>query len=319
MFYGVTVDELLIGEKQKESSNNEKLNQYINENKGEQILKKLNTYFLVSISTVVISIVSMLILTTILRNLEKPIWFEKTAVIIINISFIVSIALYIYGNYEIKNNVSKLTDFSIVNIIKKKNRIFSDVMFVLMISEITIFGLLVLCPIIIKLAFWFLFIISYFFIRSYFIKNETLNYKNLNTQIQKIMLMCEILLVLFIFNFIAKNISFVPDDYLNINLLFSTDIVRKYVFRIASIIIMLISIIGLIIVKIKKKYILSYPLLILGILGNALIFCDVFITWNDNTMKELQISSLGNCLIVYYVILNIILLICKRISKKQND
>lgn len=316
MFYGVSVDELLNGERKSEIKNNVDYKKYNDERKKEKIQKKINSYFLTCLGMVVFTLVIMILLTTILQNLEKPIYIEDAAILIINLSILVSIGIYIYGNYDIKSNMDEITE-SLRKTVKKKNSIFSDVMALLVLLEISIFYSINTNGILPKLAIFILLLLSYYFLKSYFVENDSFNFKNLNKQIQKIMLVCEILIIILIFNFVAKNISFVPDDYLNINLLFSTEIVRKYVFRIISIIIILATYVGLILVRMKKKYIFSYPLLLLGISGNALIFCDVFITWNDNTMKSLEISQIGIFLILYYLSLNILLLTSYIISKKK--
>ena len=68
MFYGVSVDELLNGERKSEIKNNVDYKKYNDERKKEKVQKKINSYFLTCLGMVVFTLVIMILLTTILQK-----------------------------------------------------------------------------------------------------------------------------------------------------------------------------------------------------------------------------------------------------------
>ena len=130
-FYGITVDELLKGEKSNKEISQSSIRQS-NKNRVKLLLNKLlskqNIYFIVSLSICAFFFMLGLILGLLVNKVA--------GLIIILFGLIIGLIAYIYGNYEIKKVISDEDNMDLKEDLEKskgklkqKNILFSDIFF----------------------------------------------------------------------------------------------------------------------------------------------------------------------------------------------
>lgn len=122
-FYDVTVDEILTGVKKEENT----ISNYTKEINKEKNNKKLNTYFFVSLGIMLF----FLILGIIFYFTLTP----NVLIVVCPISIAIGIALYVFGYIDAKDKI----DDSDKAKVRKKNLLFSDIVFVYVIIYLILF------------------------------------------------------------------------------------------------------------------------------------------------------------------------------------
>ena len=324
-FYGVTVDELLKGERITRST--EEINEEnikasygkINSGKilSKNILSKQNICFIISSSIILFFLILGLIILLLINKLAGK--------IIMPVGYIIGLLVYIYGIYELKkcykdNEMQNYLDDFNYNF-KKKNLLFADFFFVITFFYFVIINILQFYLILLIIIF------SYLIIRKEF-KKDKFDEKTLNKKISLISLICSAICVLTIFisAYNSKSSSIVSgslmqyatttNNYFNIFNLFSNYISKFYILRIISIIIFVLYAILLIKSYKKEKYLMQIICLIVGIIGNFVIFLDLII-FKRSTINNLIIlpSFIGVFALLISVFANIYLIKCE---KKNN-
>ena len=160
---------------------------------------------------------------------------------------------------------------------------------------------------------------SYFVIRNYFVKNIQTNHKALNKRLSLLMLISGLISIFTIFcinyNFINDNIKYNSIELI-LNFLFSFNDGSKYEFRIVSIILFIIFIIGMIFLFIKNKDKLSIACMGVGVLANIMIYIDfVNFNWSKITDKKIEVTTGGLIFLVIYIIIYILLIVRSKTKK----
>lgn len=298
-FYGVTVDELLSGERKA----NIQIDIKNNTKKEININKTMNIYLFSSLGALLFLSLLGLILTSVLLN-------ERLVFLFTFIGFLTSLGIYLFGYFDnkniIKNNKSIIT----------KNLIFSDIYFVCLI--IYIYPILELEYRLMNykttlLIIYLIFV--YFWIRKIFIYNEK-DIVLIKKKMNLVLMITQIFFVLTIFGFKIKY-SYGGMNQLDPNIIFSLyfeKLIPDYTFRIIGGIFMALSITGIIFSYIKNKKILSIISFVCGIISSIIIYMDLYLfNWSKIIEKQLIISPIG----ILFIIIYLLLYISKKIKMKN--
>ena len=137
-FYDITVDELLKGERYNDSLKDSTIRKKDNVKiklLANKLLSKQNIYFIISLSISLFFITLGLIIGLLVSSIA--------GFIIVPFGLVICLALYIYGNYEIKRVIDDEENSELVIDLqksrlelKKKNILFIDIFYVLILSYV---------------------------------------------------------------------------------------------------------------------------------------------------------------------------------------
>lgn len=278
--YDVTVDEILKG--QRNSKNLKEETEKSNDNKVNNILtnkitSKFNIYFYVAIGILSAFLVTEVILGLLVNSI--------VAIVLMALGFIISINLIIFGNIDIKMHYSSVEEPNEVNnayihslkFIRVKNLLFYDIVFIAFELNLIYLGFLfnivdsgLICSLISLFAIT---ISAYLIIRIFLIKNAIKeNKEGFRKRLGIIASIFSIIaiIIFIVINFGEKSPSIHGsiESYSQFDLwlllMFYNNKEMKYLWRIISALIFILAIAGILFGALKKKYLLSSILTVIG-------------------------------------------------------
>lgn len=278
--YDVTVDEILKGQRnsknlkeETEKSNDKKVNNILT----NKITSKFNIYFYV-----VIGILSAFLVTEVILGLLVN---SIVAIVLMALGFIISINLIIFGNIDIKMHYSSVEEPNEVNnayihslkFIRVKNLLFYDIVFIAFELNLIYLGFLfnivdsgLICSLISLFAIT---ISAYLIIRIFLIKNTIKeNKEGFRKRLGIIASIFSIIaiIIFIVINFGEKSPSIHGsiESYSQFDLwlllMFYNNKAMKYLWRIISALIFILAIVEILFGALKKKYLLSSILTVIG-------------------------------------------------------
>lgn len=278
--YDVTVDEILKGQRnsknlkeETEKSNDKKVNNIL----INKITSKFNIYFYVAIGILSSFLVTEVILGLLVNSI--------VAIVLMALGFIISINLIIFGNIDIKMHYSSVEEPNEVNnayihslkFIRVKNLLFFDIVFIAFELNLIYLGFLfnivdsgLICSLISLFAIT---ISAYLIIRIFLIKN--IIKENKEGFRKRLGIIASIFSIIAIIIFIVINFgekspsihgsieSYSQFD-LWLLLMFYNNKAMKYLWRIISALIFILAIVAILFGALKKKYLLSSILTVIG-------------------------------------------------------
>lgn len=280
LLYDVTVDEILKGQRnnkilkeETEKSNDKKVNNIL----INKITSKFNIYFYVAIGILSVFLVTEVILCFLVNSI--------VAIVLMALGFIISIALIIFGNIDIKMHYSSIEEPNEVNnayihslkFIRVKNLLFFDIVFIAFELNLIFLGFLfnmvdsgLICSLI---SLFVITISAYLIIRIFLIKNTIKeNKEGFRKRLGIIASIIAIisLIIFIVIGFKEKSASIYGsiESYSQFDLwlllMIYNNKAMKYLWRIISALIFIITITGILFGALKKKYLLSSILTIIG-------------------------------------------------------
>ena len=278
--YDVTVDEILKGQRnsknlkeETEKSNDKKVNNILT----NKITSKFNIYFYVAIGILSAFLVTEVILGLLVNSI--------VAIVLMALGFIISINLIIFGNIDIKMHYSSVEEPNEVNnayihslkFIRVKNLLFYDIVFIAFELNLIYLGFLfnivdsgLICSLISLFAIT---ISAYLIIRIFLIKNTIKeNKEGFRKRLGIIASIFSIIaiIIFIVINFgekspsIHSSIESYSQFDLWLLLMFYNNKAMKYLWRIISALIFILAIVGILFCALKKKYLLSSILTVIG-------------------------------------------------------
>lgn len=278
--YDVTVDEILKGQRnsknlkeETEKSNDKKVNNILT----NKITSKFNIYFYVAIGILSAFLVTEVILGLLVNSI--------VAIVLMALGFIISINLIIFGNIDIKMHYSSVEEPNEVNnayihslkFIRVKNLLFYDIVFIAfelnLIYLVFLFNIVdsgLICSLISLFAIT---ISAYLIIRIFLIKNTIKeNKEGFRKRLGIIASIFSIIaiIIFIVINFGEKSPSIHGsiESYSQFDLwlllMFYNNKAMKYLWRIISALIFILAIVGILFGALKKKYLLSSILTVIG-------------------------------------------------------
>lgn len=280
LLYDVTVDEILKGQRnsknlkeETEKSNDKKVNNILT----NKITSKFNIYFYVAIGILSAFLVTEVILGLLVNSI--------VAIVLMALGFIISINLIIFGNIDIKMHYSSVEEPNEVNnayihslkFIRVKNLLFFDIVFIAFELNLIYLGFLfnivdsgLICSLISLFAIT---ISAYLIIRIFLIKNTIKENKEgfrkrLGIIASIFSIMAIIIFIVINFGEKSPSIHGSIESYSQFDLwlllMFYNNKAMKYLWRIISALIFILAITGILFGALKKKYLLSSILTIIG-------------------------------------------------------
>lgn len=278
--YDVTVDEILKGQRnsknlkeETEKSNDKKVNNILT----NKITSKFNIYFYVAIGILSAFLVTEVILGLLVNSI--------VAIVLMALGFIISINLIIFGNIDIKMHYSSVEEPNEVNnayihslkFIRVKNLLFYDIVFIAFELNLIYLGFLfnivdsgLICSLISLFAIT---ISAYLIIRIFLIKNTIKeNKEGFRKRLGIIASIFSIIaiIIFIVINFGEKSPSIHGsiESYSQFDLwlllMFYNNKAMKYLWRIISALIFILAIVRILFGALKKKYLLSSILTVIG-------------------------------------------------------
>lgn len=278
--YDVTVDEILKGQRnsknlkeETEKSNDKKVNNILT----NKITSKFNIYFYVAIGILSAFLVTEVILGLLVNTI--------LAIVLMALGFIISINLIIFGNIDIKMHYSSVEEPNEVNnayihslkFIRVKNLLFYDIVFIAFELNLIYLGFLfnivdsgLICSLISLFAIT---ISAYLIIRIFLIKNTIKeNKEGFRKRLGIIASIFSIIaiIIFIVINFGEKSPSIHGsiESYSQFDLwlllMFYNNKAMKYLWRIISALIFILAIVEVLFGALKKKYLLSSILTVIG-------------------------------------------------------
>ena len=278
--YDVTVDEILKGQRnsknlkeETEKSNDKKVNNILT----NKITSKFNIYFYVAIGILSAFLVTEVILGLLVNSI--------VAIVLMALGFIISINLIIFGNIDIKMHYSSVEEPNEVNnayihslkFIRVKNLLFFDIVFIAfelnLIFLCFLFNIVdsgLICSLISLFAIT---ISAYLIIRIFLIKNTIKeNKEGFRKRLGIIASIFSIIaiIIFIVINFGEKSPSIHGsiESYSQFDLwlllMFYNNKAMKYLWRIISALIFILAIVEILFGALKKKYLLSSILTVIG-------------------------------------------------------
>lgn len=278
--YDVTVDEILKGQRnsknlkeETEKSNDKKVNNILT----NKITSKFNIYFYVAIGILSAFLVTEVILGLLVNSI--------VAIVLMALGFIISINLIIFGNIDIKMHYSSVEEPNEVNnayihslkFIRVKNLLFYDIVFIAFELNLIYLGFLfnivdsgLICSLISLFAIT---ISAYLIIRIFLIKNTIKeNKEGFRKRLGIIASIFSIIaiIIFIVINFGEKSPSIHGsiESYSQFDLwlllMFYNNKAMKYLWRIISALIFILAIVEILFGALKKKYLLSCILTVIG-------------------------------------------------------
>lgn len=278
--YDVIVDEILKGQRnsknlkeETEKSNDKKVNNILT----NKITSKFNIYFYVAIGILSAFLVTEVILGLLVNSI--------VAIVLMALGFIISINLIIFGNIDIKMHYSSVEEPNEVNnayihslkFIRVKNLLFYDIVFIAFELNLIYLGFLfnivdsgLICSLISLFAIT---ISAYLIIRIFLIKNTIKeNKEGFRKRLGIIASIFSIIaiIIFIVINFGEKSPSIHGsiESYSQFDLwlllMFYNNKAMKYLWRIISALIFILAIVGILFGVLKKKYLLSSILTVIG-------------------------------------------------------
>lgn len=278
--YDVTVDEILKGQRnsknlkeETEKSNDKKVNNILT----NKITSKFNIYFYVAIGILSAFLVTEVILGLLVNTI--------LAIVLMALGFIISINLIIFGNIDIKMHYSSVEEPNEVNnayihslkFIRVKNLLFYDIVFIAFELNLIYLGFLfnivdsgLICSLISLFAIT---ISAYLIIRIFLIKNTIKeNKEGFRKRLGIIASIFSIIaiIIFIVINFGEKSPSIHGsiESYSQFDLwlllMFYNNKAMKYLWRIISALIFILAIMEILFGALKKKYLLSSILTVIG-------------------------------------------------------
>ena len=278
--YDVTVDEILKGQRnsknlkeETEKSNDKKVNNILT----NKITSKFNIYFYVAIGILSAFLVTEVILGLLVNSI--------VAIVLMALGFIISINLIIFGNIDIKMHYSSVEEPNEVNnayihslkFIRVKNLLFYDIVFIAFELNLIHLGFLfnivdsgLICSLISLFAIT---ISAYLIIRIFLIKNTIKeNKEGFRKRLGIIASIFSIIaiIIFIVINFGEKSPSIHGsiESYSQFDLwlllMFYNNKAMKYLWRIISALIFILAIVEILFGALKKKYLLSSILTVIG-------------------------------------------------------
>lgn len=278
--YDVTVDEILKGQRnsknlkeETEKSNDKKVNNILT----NKITSKFNIYFYVAIGILSAFLVTEVILGFLVNSI--------VAIVLMALGFIISINLIIFGNIDIKMHYSSVEEPNEVNnayihslkFIRVKNLLFYDIVFIAFELNLIYLGFLfnivdsgLICSLISLFAIT---ISAYLIIRIFLIKNTIKeNKEGFRKRLGIIASIFSIIaiIIFIVINFGEKSPSIHGsiESYSQFDLwlllMFYNNKAMKYLWRIISALIFILAIVEILFGALKKKYLLSSILTVIG-------------------------------------------------------
>lgn len=278
--YDVTVDEILKGQRnsknlkeETEKSNDKKVNNILT----NKITSKFNIYFYVAIGILSAFLVTEVILGLLVNSI--------VAIVLMALGFIISINLIIFGNIDIKMHYSSVEEPNEVNnayihslkFIRVKNLLFFDIVFIAFELNLIYLGFLfnivdsgLICSLISLFAIT---ISAYLIIRIFLIKNTIKeNKEGFRKRLGIIASIFSIIaiIIFIVINFGEKSPSIHGsiESYSQFDLwlllMFYNNKAMKYLWRIISALIFILAIVAILFGALKKKYLLSSILTVIG-------------------------------------------------------
>lgn len=278
--YDVTVDEILKGQRnsknlkeETEKSNDKKVNNILT----NKITSKFNIYFYVAIGILSAFLVTEVILGLLVNSI--------VAIVLMALCFIISINLIIFGNIDIKMHYSSVEEPNEVNnayihflkFIRVKNLLFYDIVFIAFELNLIYLGFLfnivdsgLICSLISLFAIT---ISAYLIIRIFLIKNTIKeNKEGFRKRLGIIASIFSIIaiIIFIVINFGEKSPSIHGsiESYSQFDLwlllMFYNNKAMKYLWRIISALIFILAIVEILFGALKKKYLLSSILTVIG-------------------------------------------------------
>lgn len=278
--YDVTVDGILKGQRnsknlkeETEKSNDKKVNNILT----NKITSKFNIYFYVAIGILSAFLVTEVILGLLVNSI--------VAIVLMALGFIISINLIIFGNIDIKMHYSSVEEPNEVNnayihslkFIRVKNLLFYDIVFIAFELNLIYLGFLfnivdsgLICSLISLFAIT---ISAYLIIRIFLIKNTIKeNKEGFRKRLGIIASIFSIIaiIIFIVINFGEKSPSIHGsiESYSQFDLwlllMFYNNKAMKYLWRIISALIFILAIVEILFGALKKKYLLSSILTVIG-------------------------------------------------------
>lgn len=278
--YDVTVDEILKGQRnsknlkeETEKSNDKKVNNILT----NKITSKFNIYFYVAIGILSAFLVTEVILGLLVNSI--------VAIVLMALGFIISINLIIFVNIDIKMHYSSVEEPNEVNnayihslkFIRVKNLLFYDIVFIAFELNLIYLGFLfnivdsgLICSLISLFAIT---ISAYLIIRIFLIKNTIKeNKEGFRKRLGIIASIFSIIaiIIFIVINFGEKSPSIHGsiESYSQFDLwlllMFYNNKAMKYLWRIISALIFILAIVEILFGALKKKYLLSSILTVIG-------------------------------------------------------
>ena len=278
--YDVTVDEILKGQRnsknlkeETEKSNDKKVNNILT----NKITSKFNIYFYVAIGILSAFLVTEVILGLLVNTI--------LVIVLMALGFIISINLIIFGNIDIKMHYSSVEEPNEVNnayihslkFIRVKNLLFYDIVFIAFELNLIYLGFLfnivdsgLICSLISLFAIT---ISAYLIIRIFLIKNTIKeNKEGFRKRLGIIASIFSIIaiIIFIVINFGEKSPSIHGsiESYSQFDLwlllMFYNNKAMKYLWRIISALIFILAIVEILFGALKKKYLLSSILTVIG-------------------------------------------------------
>lgn len=278
--YDVTVDGILKGQRnsknlkeETEKSNDKKVNNILT----NKITSKFNIYFYVAIGILSAFLVTEVILDLLVNSI--------VAIVLMALGFIISINLIIFGNIDIKMHYSSVEEPNEVNnayihslkFIRVKNLLFYDIVFIAFELNLIYLGFLfnivdsgLICSLISLFAIT---ISAYLIIRIFLIKNTIKeNKEGFRKRLGIIASIFSIIaiIIFIVINFGEKSPSIHGsiESYSQFDLwlllMFYNNKAMKYLWRIISALIFILAIVEILFGALKKKYLLSSILTVIG-------------------------------------------------------
>lgn len=278
--YDVTVDEILKGQRnsknlkeETEKSNDKKVNNILT----NKITSKFNIYFYVAIGILSAFLVTEVILGLLVNTI--------LAIVLMALGFIISINLIIFGNIDIKMHYSSVEEPNEVNnayihslkFIRVKNLLFYDIVFIAFELNLIYLGFLfnivdsgLICSLISLFAIT---ISAYLIIRIFLIKNTIKeNKEGFRKRLGIIASIFSIIaiIIFIVINFGEKSPSIHGsiESYSQFDLwlllMFYNNKAMKYLWMIISALIFILAIVEILFGALKKKYLLSSILTVIG-------------------------------------------------------
>lgn len=278
--YDVTVDEILKGQRnsknlkeETEKSNDKKVNNILT----NKITSKFNIYFYVAIGILSAFLVTEVILGLLVNSI--------VAIVLMALGFIISINLIIFGNIDIKMHYSSVEEPNEVNnayihslkFIRVRNLLFFDIVFIAFELNLIYLGFLfnivdsgLICSLISLFAIT---ISAYLIIRIFLIKNTIKeNKEGFRKRLGIIASIFSIIaiIIFIVINFGEKSPSIHGsiESYSQFDLwlllMFYNNKAMKYLWRIISALIFILAIVAILFGALKKKYLLSSILTVIG-------------------------------------------------------
>lgn len=278
--YDVTVDEILKGQRnsknlkeETEKSNDKKVNNILT----NKITSKFNIYFYVAIGILSAFLVTEVILGLLVNSI--------VAIVLMALGFIISINLIIFGNIDIKMHYSSVEEPNEVNnayihslkFIRVKNLLFYDIVFIAFELNLIYLGFLfnivdsgLICSLISLFAIT---ISAYLIIRIFLIKNTIKeNKEGFRKRLGIIASIFSIIaiIIFIVINFGEKSPSIHGsiESYSQFDLwlllMFYNNKAMKYLWMIISALIFILAIVEILFGALKKKYLLSSILTVIG-------------------------------------------------------